>query len=147
LQEEIKKLNLTITQQKKKIDDMENKLKKNNNIIKSLENIISSNQNNDTINFALQKVINDLRSIYNQTVDINQLMSINFSSIDQKVNYSIPCLSTDLFVSVEEKLYQEFPEYKETNNYFLYQGKQILRFKTIAQNNIKSGFPVILSYE
>ena len=126
---------------------MENKLKKNNNIIKSLENIISSNQNNDKINFALQKVINDLRSIYSQTIDINQLMSINFSSIDQKVNYSIPCLNTDLFVSVEEKLYQEFPEYRETNNYFLYQGKQILRFKTIAQNNIKSGFPVILSYE
>ena len=147
LQEEIKKLNLTIKEQNQKINDLENKLKKYNNIIKPLENIISSNKNNDKINFALQNVINDIKNIYSPNIDISQLMSINFMSSDQKMNYSIPCFSSDLFVSVEEKLYQEFPEYRETNNYFLCHGNQILRFKTIAQNNIKSGFPVLLNYD
>jgi len=48
---------------------------------------------------------------------------------------------------VEEKLYQEYPEYRETNNTFLAQGKIILRFKTIDQNNIGTGKPVILVRE
>ena len=144
LKEEIKQLNLTITQQKQKIDELENKLKKNQNIIQSLEDIISSNPNNDKINYSLQKVIYDLKNIYTPTVDFSQLVSINFTSSDQTINYSVPCLKSDVFAVVEEKLYQEFPEKRETNNYFLCQGNQILRFKTIAENKIKSGFPVIL---
>ena len=147
LKEEIKKLNLTITQQKQKIDELENKLKKHQNIIQSLEDIISSNPNNDKINNSLQKVIYDLKNIYTPTVDVNQLMCINFTSNDQTINYSIPCLKSDVFAVIEEKLYQEYPEKRETNNYFLCQGNQILRFKTIAQNKIKSGFPVILNTE
>ena len=71
-------------------------------------------------------------------------MCVNFISPDHKINYSIPCLDIDIFAEIEEKLYKEYPEYRETNNYFIANGKQILRFKTISQNNIGSGFPVML---
>ena len=45
---------------------------------------------------------------------------------------------------MEEKLYEEFPEYKETDNYFVVDGKRVKRFKTMKENNIKNGRPVIL---
>ncbi len=128
-----------------KISALENKLKGNKNIIQSLENIISSNPNNDKINYSLLRVINDIKNIYSPNIDISQMMSINFISVDQTINYSVPCLSSDLFIEVEEKLFQEFPKLIKTNHYFLCEGNQIYRFKTIAQNKIKSGSSVIIN--
>ena len=71
-------------------------------------------------------------------------MNINFSSINKKINYESTCLNTDIFAEIEEKLYKKYPEYRETNNDFLHDGKKILRFKTIDDNKIKSGDQVIL---
>ena len=70
-------------------------------------------------------------------------MSINFTSSYKAITYSVGCVSSDIFVTLEEKLYKEFPELKETNNVFLANGKEILRFKTVADNKIKSGYPII----
>ena len=69
---------------------------------------------------------------------------VNFTSTDQRINHAIPCLKTDIFAEIEEKLYKEYPEYRETNNYFIANGKEILRFKSIADNNIGNGLPVML---
>ena len=80
----------------------------------------------------------------NEYVKRDDIVVVNFSSMDQKINFAIPSIGTDIFAEIEEKLYQEFPEYRETNNYFLLNGKEILRFKTINENKIKSGRPIIL---
>ena len=69
---------------------------------------------------------------------------IYFTSTDQTINYSIPCIATDIFAKVEEELYKEYPEYRETNNTFLANGMQVLRFKTIDENKIGNGLPVTL---
>ena len=70
-----------------------------------------------------------------------------FKSNDGKIDYSIPCKNTTTFVKIEEKLYDEYPEYKETDNYFLVNGNRVKRFKTINDNQIKNGKPVILIKE
>ena len=80
----------------------------------------------------------------NEYVKRDDIVVVNFSSMDQKINFAIPSIGTNIFAEIEEKLYQEFPEYRETNNYFLLNGKEILRFKTINENKIKSGRPIIL---
>ena len=72
-------------------------------------------------------------------VDYNKIMVVNFISLDQNVNCGIKCLETDTFAEVEEKLYQQYEGYRETNNNFISKGKLILRFKTIGENNIKNG--------
>ena len=137
LKNELNKANKIIEKQKLKIKELENMLK-NNNI--SLENEIK----------LKNKEINDLKtklqSIYinKQQFERNDMKCIYFASVDQKINYAIPCVSTDVFAKVEEELYKEYPEYRETNNYFIYNGKEILRFKTISENNISKGYPVIL---
>ena len=73
------------------------------------------------------------------------MMCVYFTSSDQKIKFPIPCINTDIFAEVEEKLYKEYPEYRETNNFFISNGNQILRFKTIGENNIGNGLPVILN--
>ena len=74
----------------------------------------------------------------------NDLVSIHFTSLDQRVFFSIPCSKKDIFAKVEERLYQEYPKLREKNNYFLFDGKQILKFKTIEENKISSGQNVTL---
>ena len=94
-----------------------------------MKNKISNNNNDDLIN-----VINPGEKI----------IAAQFISTDQKITYAIPCKNTTPFVRVEEKLYEEYPEYKETENHFIHNGTVIKRFKTIEENNIKSGKAIIL---
>ena len=79
-----------------------------------------------------------------QLINRKHITCVYFTSMDQKINLPIPCTKTDIFAQIEEKLYQKYPEYRETNNYFLFKGKEILRFKSIEDNEIVNEFPVIL---
>ena len=66
-----------------------------------------------------------------------KLITIIFDSSDQKIHYSLICKNTQKFAFVEQELYENFPEYKETENIFLFNGAKINRNKTIEENNIK----------
>ena len=72
------------------------------------------------------------------------MLCVNFISSDKKVQFAIPCIKSNTFAEIEEKLYQRYPEYRETNNNFLANGTNVLRFKTIAENNIGNGLLVTL---
>ena len=54
------------------------------------------------------------------------------------INYTMPCKTTDLFVRLEERLYQDFPKYRNVETFFMFNANRILRFKTLEENNIKS---------
>ena len=54
------------------------------------------------------------------------------------MNYSLPCKNTDLFVRLEEKLNNDYPQLKDKETYFLVNGNRIKRFKTLDENHIKS---------
>ena len=71
-----------------------------------------------------------------QKEEDGNLYAVNFISTDQMIHFSVPCIGSNTFAEVEEKLYEQFPEYRETNNLFVANGKQILRFKTISENKI-----------
>ena len=71
-------------------------------------------------------------------------MVINFISTDSIINKGIKCLKTDTFAEVEEKLYQIYDEFRNTNNAFTINGRTILRFKNLKENQIKDGDSVIL---
>ena len=53
-------------------------------------------------------------------------------------NYTMPCKSTDLFVKLEERLYNDYPEYKKKETYFLVNARKIKRFLTVEENKIKN---------
>ena len=142
LKNELNKANNIIEQQKLTINMLQNQLNnKNNNLIQiqSLQNII----------YQKEQEINQLKSQLNnfnnkKLISTDQMMVVNFISMDQKVHYAVPCIYNNTFAEVEEKLYKKYPEYRETNNQFLANGREILRFKTIKDNKIGEGFPVTL---
>ena len=47
------------------------------------------------------------------------------------------CPRSDLFVKLEEKLYEDFPVFKKYETYFEVDSKRVMRFETLAENNIK----------
>ena len=53
------------------------------------------------------------------------------------INYSMVCRTTDLFSSLEERLYQDFPNYRNVEKIFMVNANRISRNKTLEENNIK----------
>lgn len=71
-------------------------------------------------------------------------MTIKIKSNDKIININMPCVKDMVFAEVEENLYKEYPEYREKNNYFLFNGKPVLRFKKIGDNELFNGSEVNL---
>jgi len=80
----------------------------------------------------------------NNLVNLDDVMVINFISTDYSINKGIKCMETDTFAEVEEKLYQIYDEFRNTNNAFTINGRAILRFKSLKENKVKDGDSVIL---
>ena len=147
LKNELTKAKKIIEQQKLTINDLQNKLNNNTTIINNLNNTITNYQN--IIN-QKEVELNNFRSQLNNNINIQKnvnfddIMCVNFISSDQNVHYAASCLKTNTFAEIEEKLYKQYPQYRETNNSFIANGTQVLRFKTIAENKIGNGLPVTL---
>ena len=54
------------------------------------------------------------------------------------INYSMACRTTDLFSSLEERLYQDFPKYRNVEKIFMVNTHKIIRNNTLEENNIKN---------
>ena len=75
----------------------------------------------------------------------NKLINVTFQSSDSIINTTISSFENDKFNILEEKLYVEYEQYRDTNNVFLVSGNQVLRFKTLKENKIKDGQVVIMN--
>ena len=166
LEEENNKLKETIEKLKKENEIIKQKMREENDKLKETieqlkkENVIikqkieeENNKYNEKIKSLekdLQDKNNELNNYFNQKNKLNEniltslklgdkIISVNFMSMGNQdiINYSMPCKKTDLFVSLEEKLYNDFPKYKNYETYFEVNLKRIKRFKTIEENNIK----------
>ena len=104
--------------------------------IKLLKNFLASK------NIEQQKLLSDT-ILNNKITSIKpgeEIISVNFVSMGNNDigHYSLICKNTDLFVRLEERLYEDFPEFKNYETYFEVNTKRIKRFKTIDENKIKS---------
>ena len=107
--------------------------KENNNIINNLNEMIKM-KDKEIIELKSQL---EKSGNHKKSVNFDDIMVVNFISLDQKVNKGIKCLKTDTFAEVEEQLYKIYGEYRETNNNFIANGNLVLRFKKMCENNIK----------
>ena len=149
IKSELSKANKIINNQKLKIQELENKLNTYNNTIINLNNNITNyqniiNQKDLELNNLRTQLLSNNNNINNSNINFNDVMCVNFISGDQNIHYAVPCLKTNTFAEVEEKLYQQYPAYRETNNNFIANGNLVLRFKTIGENKIGNGKPVTL---
>ena len=138
IKDENKKLKNELLKANKIIANFNKNKKENNNFseINYLKELVKSKENEiDYLSLQLKNIENNNKKF----VDFDNIMVINFISSDQKINCGIKCMKTDIFAEVEEKLYQKYEEFRETNNNFIAKGKIVLRFKKICDNDIKDG--------
>jgi len=86
----------------------------------------------------------DVKKNKNDTHE-DEFIAIHFSSVDQAINYSLPCKKSDLFKSIiSKKLFVEYPNLKKQNNIYLCGGRLINQDKTCCENGIKSGDNILI---
>ena len=129
LESKIKEKDIIINEEKIKNENLNKKLKE-------LQNI--SNKNLDINNIIELKNEIKLFREYNNFSEGEKLISINFTSLEQDIDYSIIIKNTEIFSKIEIMLYNKYPKYTETENYFLVGGNRINRHKTLEKNNIKN---------
>ena len=140
-----KKLLEELNNEKIKVKELNDKIKKYENSnneyikkIKELEELIKSKNTE----------INNLKNDNNKITTIKsgeKIIAIFFTSNLQDIHMPIPCKNTDTFVKIEEKIYNEYPKYKDYNTYLTVNGNVIKRFKTLEENGIKSGNTIIVN--
>ena len=106
--------------------DYHSELNKKNEIIKNLINQIK----------ILEKEIKN---------PLDKIIAIKFESTDNNINTIMACKSSEIFSRVEERLYKEYPQYKNSNYHFTVGGNIVKRFKTMEENNIKNNSVILLN--
>ena len=153
LKEEIEKIKKDNDKYKEDNDKLNNELFKANKIMSNFNNPQNNLQEYinkiNTLNEMIQmkdNIISDLKTQLTNAGNTNKklyslddILVVNFITADGQVNCPIKCLKTDTFAEVEEKLYQKYERYRETNNNFITNGNTILRFKRLSDNKIKDG--------
>ena len=113
-----------------------------------------NNQNNNINNSdALLSKLNierkknmELQQLLDNKGNIEKPMAVIFTTIDQKINYPVPCYNSDEISKLEEKLYLEFPELQHNDIYFISNGNPINRVMSLEQNKIKNGANILINY-
>ena len=152
---EINNLKQQLNEEKKKNEILSNENKKLKSIITNLNDEINKLKQYEQKNRLLQEEINKknieiqkYKSYNNKDFDEGitsvkpgeKIISINFVSMgNQDIgHYSLVCKNTELFVRLEERLYDDFPQFKNYETYFEKNTKRIKRFKTLDENEIKN---------
>ena len=90
----------------------------------------------------LNNTINKLNQDNNDLIKEkeNEIISVLFITQRNQdiLNYSMACRKTDLFSSLEERLYKDFPKYKNIKKYFMANNNRISESKTLEENKIKN---------
>ena len=132
LEDIIKELEYTIDEKDKIIL----KIKQQNNLfdaeIKEFKKKVNNNINNQVK--KLQYELDKFKKYC--LLPGEKLISIKFISADQKIDFAIITKNSEKFSKIETYLYEKYPNYKDTENYFLVKGTKINRHKTLEENKI-----------
>ena len=71
---------------------------------------------------------------------------IIFSTTDLSIQHLVPCYISDIFTTVEEKLYDKYPDLKNKQTYFTANGITINKSDTLEKNNIKNSTSILINY-
>ena len=119
---------------KKKLDDILNKgikkIEEKNKIIDE-EKIKTFDNSKSRLNRNVTESKN-----YDNLLNGEKLIALNFISVDQCINHTIICKTKAEFHIIEAQLYAEYPEYKNNENFFTFNGSKINRWNTLEDNGI-----------
>jgi serine/threonine protein kinase len=118
-------------------------------VIKQLNDDLDKYKKNDLADKNLEK---DKTEELKKILDLNpdellkgeKLISVNFTTTDEKMHYSIICKSTDIFSKIEDQFYNDNPKYNKNENIFMIGNKKIENSKTLDDNDIHNNSIIIL---
>lgn len=106
--------------------------------------------NGELILYEKQSIHNNIN---NSTKMMENIIAVNFVSLDYDIHYPIPCKKTDIFEKIENKLYQEYPILKTKKIYFLGGGgfvnknlSDVYYFSCINETNLVSNGYIPIGY-
>ena len=110
-------------------------------------------ENNKNLNsekiFALYDKIDELKEkLARYPVELlkgEKLISVIFSTVDQKFQHSIICKNTEKFSRLVEELYNYYPEDLQSQYYFISKGQKVDMFKSLKDNHIHNSDVIILN--
>ena len=122
----------------------------------------SNNNNTNTNNNNTNNTNSNTRNNHNSNITINDSgdntkednrkknkekpIAVIFYSMDQKIHIPMICYNSDIFSTVVNKLYIEFPELKQKNMFFMNNGDVINTSVTEEQNKIKNATTILIEY-
>ena len=147
----------------KNTKDIENLKKEIKAYIEKVEKLSSENQNlKDKIKGqGTKNNSDDIVNLYKRIDELSaklkrypfsleegeKIMSIVFTSVNQKLNYSMICKNTDTINKLEAQLYKEYPKLAETKYYFICNGTVLKKFEKLEELKIKSGNIIVLNLD
>ena len=157
LNEEIKQIKNDLLAEKnqnkilnEKIKNLEKKInKEKEKKYENQEKLINDSYYKDKIILDLNEQIRNRDKIIEELNEIKSKFPFELSkdenilcliiiSIDQKIHFPIICKNTNRMIDLEKLLYDEYPEYKESENFFMINGIKINKYKTLEENHIKN---------
>ena len=112
-----------------------------NNRIRELETSINL-KNNELNNLKLR--INNNNPASNINLDA-QIIAVNFITQSRDINRPMACRKTDIISTLEQKLYNEYPQYRDKKTFLTANGKPVQRFKSVDENKIKDGNSILVN--
>ena len=116
---------------------------KNDNLNKSLkeelENLLKKKKD-------IKELENEIKLFksYCKFSQEEKLISIKFISANKKINFNIIAKNTDKFLKIEVILYEKYPKYANSKNFFLVNGNRINRNRSLQDNKIKNNDVITL---
>ena len=95
----------------------------------------------DYLTLSNNRIITDNKKLISK---YQNSISIMFFISEQNIHYPIPCNDSDSFSKIEFKLFEEFPELKSKNIYYLANGNTLDKTSTLKQNKIKNGDTILV---
>ena len=136
---------------KNKLNEINELINKEIKNFYDFQNIIKGkdNSNKDNIIKDLNNEIDRLKEkLSRYPLELSKgekLISVIFTSSDQNMFYSIICKNTQKFNELEKKLYNDYPEYTEYDNYFMINGNRANKTKSLDENKIRNSDIIILT--
>ena len=97
----------------------------------------------DYLTVFYSKIITDNKKF----IEKNQnSISVMFFLSEQNIHYPIPCKESEPFSKIENKLFEEFPEIKYKNIYYLVDGNTVDKTATLKRNKIKNGDTILVQF-
>ena len=90
---------------------------------------------------------NEIKKLYSIITKFSKQLnpiSVKFRTSNSSKEYEIICYYNEIFLNVEEKLYQNFPELRNKNNLFLFNGNAIEKEKSIILNEINDKSMILI---